>query len=278
MADTIADPSADPADRQSPRRVPGPTVARKLSHPAMILTRFAPCLLLAALPALADEGISPDRPDFTNGPEVIAAGRLQLETSGAWQRDGATRQRATPTLLRLGLGHALELRLESEGLLRQRAPLARGRGDMSVGLKWKQSDASDDGPALGWLLQLATPTGSGDFKGRGMRPAAALLAAWELPRGYSLGTMAGLVSDRDESGRRYTGAMLSASLGLPLGGFVEAAAQRLAPARHGGNVVTLGTGLTWQLGSNARLDAAIFRGLSRPAPDWAGTVGVSLRF
>lgn len=239
-------------------------------------------LLCAALPAQADDAISPDRPDFTNGPDVMAAGRFQIETSGAWQRDGATRLRATPTLLRLGTGHDLELRLETDGALRQRFPEASGRGDLAVGLKWQMQDGDEAQPALGWLFRMLTPTGSGPFKGQGLRPALSVLAQWELPAGYSLGTMAGAFVDRNDAGQRYTATLLSASLGIPLGetlhGFAEIAGQQLASTRNGGKVVTAGTGLAWQLSRDVQLDTAVFRGLNRNTPDWAWTVGLSLRF
>jgi hypothetical protein len=239
-------------------------------------------LLCACMAAQADDAISPDRPDFTNGPDVVAMGRFQIETSGAWQRDGSTRLRSTPTLLRLGIGRDLELRLETDGLLRQRDPAARGRGDLATGFKWQLQDGDENRPGLGWLMEVKTPTGSGDFKGRGVRPALSFLAQWELPAGWSLGTMAGVVTDRNDADRRYTAGVLSASLGIPvsdkLHGFAEVAGQQLASRRNGGNVVTLGTGLAWQVTDDAQLDSAVFRGLNRDTPDWAWTVGLSLRF
>ena len=240
-------------------------------------------LLIACMAARADDdAISPDRPDFTNGPDVLAAGRLQIETSGAWQRDASSRLCSTPTLLRLGVGHDVELRLETDGALRQSAPRASGRGDLAVGFKWRMQDGDDGRPGLGWLLEVQTPSGSGPFKGHGLRPALSFLAQWELPSGFSLGTMAGVATDRNDADRRYTAALLSASLGLPLGetlhGFAEIAGQQFAAARNGGNVVTAGTGLAWQLGNDAQLDTAVFRSLNRNTPDWAWTVGLSLRF
>lgn len=244
--------------------------------------RLALLLLAACTAAQADDAISPDRPDFTNGPDVVAAGRVQIETSGAWQRDGATRLRSTPTLLRLGVGHDLELRLETDGALRQRNPDASGRGDLAVGFKWQMQDGDEHQPGLGWLLELKTPTGSGAFKGQGLRPGVSFLAQWELPAGWSLGMMAGVVTDRNDADQRYTAAVLSASLGIPLGdklhGFAEIAGQQLASARNGGKVVAAGTGLAWQLTEDAQLDTAVFRGLNRSTPDWAWTVGLSLRF
>jgi hypothetical protein len=243
-------------------------------------------LLLACVAAQADDAISPDRPDFTNGPDVVAAGRFQIETGGAWQRTSAdgvtTRQRSTPTLLRLGVGHDLELRLETEGWLRQSNPSASGRGDIAFGFKWQMQDGDETKPGLGWLFEVQTPTGSGAFKGRGLRPALSFLAEWDLPAGWSLGTMAGLVTDRNDADQRYTAAVLSASLDIPLSAklhsFAEIAGQQLTSARNGGNVVTAGTGLAWQVSNDAQLDAAIFRGLNHNTPDWAWTVGLSLRF
>lgn len=244
--------------------------------------RLALLLLAACTAAHADDAISPDRPDFTNGPDVMAAGRLQIEASGAWQRDASTRLRSTPTLLRLGVGHDLELRLETDGVLRQRNPGASGRGDLAVGFKWQMQDGDEAKPGLGWLFEVQTPTGSGPFKGHGLRPGLSFLAQWELPAGYSLGTMTGVFIDRNDTDQRYTGALLSASLGIPLGdklhGFAEIAGQQIASARNGGNVVTAGTGLAWQLTGDAQLDTAVFRGLNHHTPDWAWTVGLSLRF
>jgi hypothetical protein len=243
-------------------------------------------LLCAGLTARADDAISPDRPDFTNGPDVMAAGRFQIETSGAWQRDKAdgltTRLRSTPTLLRLGVGHDLELRLDTDGWQRQSNPAASGRGDLAVGFKWLMQDGDEARPGMGWLFEVKTPSGSGPFKGRGLRPTLSLLTQWELPAGYSLGTMAGLVTDRNDADQRYTAALLSASLGIPLGqglhGFAEIAGQQLASTRNGGNLVTAGTGVAWQATNDVQLDTAVFRGLNRNTPDWAWTVGLSLRF
>lgn len=240
----------------------------------------------AAAHAADDDAISPDRPDFTNGPDVIGAGRFQLETSGAWQRDKAvgvtTRLRSTPTLLRLGVGHALELRLETDGALRQSNPDASGRGDLGLGFKWKMQDGDDGKPSLGWLFDVQTPTGSGPFKGHGLRPSLDFLAQWQLPAGWSLGTMAGVFVERNDADQRYTAGVLSASLGIPVNdkvhGFAEVAGQQLASSRNGGNVVTLGTGLAWQVTNDAQLDTAVFRGLNHNTPDWAWTVGLSLRF
>lgn len=255
------------------------------------MQKLALSLMLFGLagPALAEDAISTDRPDFTESPEVLDAGRFQLETSGAWQKQKSggqtTRLRSTPTLLRLGVGHDLELRLETEGALRQTGtsqPSGSGRGDASLGVKWQVSEGGDGRPTLAWLLHVDTPSGSGDFKGHGLRPSVRIAAEWELPAGLSLGVMGGVLTDRNADDQRYTAALASASLAIPLNEtlrtFVELAAEQLASSRDGGKVLTAGTGLAWLLSRNAQLDVALTRGLNRNTPDWSGTVGLSLRF
>ena len=68
--------------------------------------------------------VIPDRPDFVESSDVVGKGRVQLETSVAWERDRAgavkTRLASTPTLLRIGTGEDWELRFETDGRLRLR--------------------------------------------------------------------------------------------------------------------------------------------------------------
>ncbi len=273
---------------QQAQRKPGDTRdCKNRGMKALPLALPLALLMCACAAAWADDdAISPDRPDFTNGPDVMAAGRFQLETSGAWQRDQVdgvtTRLRSTPTLFRLGVGHALELRLETDGALRQSHPDASGRGDIALGAKWRMQEGDEGRPGMGWLFEVQTPTGSGAFKGHGLRPALDFLVQWQLPAGWSLGTMAGVFVERNAADQRYTAALASASLGIPvndkLHAFAEVASQQLASRRNGGNVITLGTGLAWQVTDDAQLDTAVFRGLNHETPDWAWTAGLSLRF
>ena len=76
--------------------------------------------LLSALPllALADDKdqIVTDRPDFVESSNVVGAGRFQIETSFALDRNKANgikeRTYSTPTLLRFGINDTIEARLE----------------------------------------------------------------------------------------------------------------------------------------------------------------------
>lgn len=253
-------------------------------------TLLSLALLTSLGSAQADEDISTDRPDFTESPEVLAAGRVQIETSVAWAREktgGLTlRTRSTPTLIRVGLGHELELRLETDGWIRATAAgvSESGRGDLSLGLKWQTADGDEakGTPSVGWLFHVDTPSGSGAFKGRGLRPSVRVAAEWELHGGYSIGAMTGVFTERNDEDRRYHAALASVTLAIPINekwhGFVELAAEQLASKANGGNVVSANTGLAWKLTPDLQLDTAIGRGVTRNAPDWTYTVGISARF
>lgn len=246
-------------------------------------------------PACAEEeSIATDRPDFVESSDVVGKGRVQIETSLAWERDRQgglkTRLASTPTLLRIGLGETWELRFETDGRLRLRTEETgvttreNGWSDLSVGVKWHQRDGDEEAgtPGMGWLLHADLDSGSGAFRGQGVRPSLRFVAEWEFAGGWSAGLMPGVYRDRDESGRHFTGAILAGVLGKSLNdsvrAFVEVSGQQLASRRHGGSVVTLDAGVAWLLDRNLQLDAAVSRGVNKNASDLAWTVGLSARF
>lgn len=249
---------------------------------------------LCVCPAWAEEPISTDRPDFVESSNTVGRGRFQIETSVAWARDRQDglklRAWSLPTLLRWGISDDWELRLETEGPQTQTSTTAgvrerqRGWTDLSFGAKWHVHDGDEARgiPAMAWLFHVDGDTGSAAFRGQGWRPSVRLTAEWELPADLSLGVMGGAYRDRDEQGRRYVGGILAATVGAPLAervrGFVELAGQQLVSQRHGGRVITADLGLTWQPRPDVQLDTAVARGVSRAAPDWGWTLGLSLKF
>jgi hypothetical protein len=258
-------------------------------------------LLVLALAAMAagaaradDEPIATDRPDFVESSDVVGKGRLQLETSLAFERDRQggvkTRLAGTPTLLRIGVAETWELRMETDGRLRLDTDSGgatvreRGWSDLSVGVKWHQRDGDEEAgtPGLAWLVHLDVDSGSGTFRGQGLRPSLRMVAEWELPGGWSAGVMPGLYRDRDEQGRHFVGAILAGVVGKSftekLRGFLELSGQQLASAGHGGKLITLDTGLAYLLTRDLQLDVAVSRGINKNAPDLAWTVGLSARY
>lgn len=245
----------------------------------------------------ADEAIVTDRPDFVESSAVVGRGRWQIETSVAGSRDTdalGTRRRSTsmPTLVRVGVGERAEMRLETDGRTLARSQDAgsavvvreSGWADASIGVKWHQQDGEEASgrPGIAWLVHADLDSGSAPLRGRGVRPSLRMVAEWELPGEWSLGVMPGLFADRDDAGRRFVGGIFAATLGRAWTPawrtFVEVAGQQIAPARHGGTVLTFDAGVALLVSPSVQLDAAFARGLNRNAPDLQWTVGVSVRF
>lgn len=216
---------------------------------------------LGAASARAEEAIVTDRPDFVESSDVVGARHFQLETGltrDRHARDGvAVRTLTTPTLFRYGIGETTELRLETDGLTRERtrdAPagttsVVHGWSDLSFGLKWHVLDGQESTPGVAWLLHVDTATGSTALRGAGLRPSLRAAIEWDLPAQFSLGVMPGVYVDRNDVGRRHAGAILAATLGKAWSqrwhSFVEIAGQRIASRRNGGSVVTLDAGLAF---------------------------------
>lgn len=263
-----------------------------MNHHAALLQGLLAWALTAPAGA-GDEEIATDRPDFVESSDVVGKGRVQIEISLAWERDrqGSAKARlaSTPTLLRVGLGETWELRFETDGRLRLRAEAgmptrASGWSDLAVGVKWHQRDGDEAAgtPGLAWLVHVDVDSGSGAFRGQGLRPSLRFVAEWEFAGGWSAGLMPGLYRDRDDDGRRFVGAMLAGVVGKSLTdrlrAFAEVSGQQLARARHGGSVITLDAGVAYLLDRQLQVDMAVSRGLNRNAPDLAWTVGLSTRF
>jgi hypothetical protein len=265
-----------------------------LRYPWAQLALIGACALFAQAQAAAEESIATDRPDYVESSGVVGKGRFQIETSVAFDRtsrDGLrTRVHSSPTLFRLGVSDNLELRLETEGALRQRVDGAGGStaesgyADLHVGVKWHthEGDEASGLPGVAWLLHLDMATGTRAFRGQGQRPSLRMVAEWTLAGGYSVGMMPGLMLDRNEQGQRFLSGIFAVVAGKSLTeqtrGFVELSGRQLASAKNGGHVVTLDAGLAHLLSNSTQVDAAVSRGINKNSPDLAWTIGVSVRF
>ena len=246
-----------------------------------------------------DEPLVSDRPDFVEASEVVGKGRVQLETGLLSERargdDGEGRERtlSTPTLLRIGIHDALELRIESEGRTVRhirdaetggRRTLA-GYADTSVGLSWHLADASGSLPSIGALVDAELPTGSQRLRGEGVRPMLRLVGEWDLAGGVQLGVMPGIAVERegkDGHGEgRYSyglfGVAVEKRLGERLSGFAELALPQIASGRHGGTQASAGIGLAYLLSNDCQVDTMFSRGLNHRTPYASFTVGLSIR-
>lgn len=247
--------------------------------------------------AHADEdGIITDRPGLVESSKVVGAGRFQVETSVAQDRDDSAgvRQRTwyTPTLLRFGLGDTLEARIETDGRMRAVTSTLNdsnstrqtedGYADLALGLKWHVADAQGARPSMAVLAHVDLDSGSRAFRATGKGGSLRLTSEWELDDDWGLGVMPGLAWQHDEQGARYTSAIFGIVLNRQLSerssAFVSYSAPQIARGRHGGVSATVDVGGTWLLSKAVQLDTALSRGLNHNTPDWSWTAGLSLKF
>jgi hypothetical protein len=259
------------------------------------------CLLagIFALPAAHadDDTINPDRPDVAESSQVVGAHRVQLEAGLQWDRqrdpDAHVRTLTTPTMLRIGLSDALELRLETEGRTIEHASdpatgvhtVDAGWAESAASVKWHIAGQDGMRPSVGLIAGVALPTGSKPLRGTGFRPSLFVPAEWDLGGDWSLAVMPGVGRDSDEgnsgAGAHYTYGVFAAALGKAfserLHGFAELAAPRIARAEHGGTEAVADAGVTWLVNRDCMLDVMVVHGLNRNTPDLSLAFGISVR-
>lgn len=260
-------------------------------------TTWSPLLL--ALPLLAHaaddkDQIVTDRPDFVESSEVVGAGRFQIETSLALDRNKANgikeRTYSTPTLFRIGISDNLEARIETDGRMRVvtddlgtgTRQTENGYADVAVGIKWHIADAKDGQPSMGMLAHLDLDSGSGPFRAAGKGGSLRFVAEWDLPDDFGLGIMPGVAVQHNDNGERFTSGIFGIVLGKDVNercrAFIEYSAPQIARGRNGGVVTTLDVGASYLLTNTVQVDTALSRGLNHNTPDWSWTVGLSVKF
>lgn len=219
------------------------------------------CLLAAV--AAAQDPISTDRPDFTEGARSVRKGSLQFE-GGVTATDG-DEWTLPEALLRYGVGGGAELRF---GLpLYTSTPTANGVANPSLGFKL---ELNEPGPTELALIAQAT-FAAGDRSVRSERTTPALALAW------SHGDFGGMLASEFPGGPaalRNT-LVFSRDLDPTTGGFIEhvldfSAAGRPAHTAH--------FGVTRALGPDAQFDVHFGLGLSPTAPDWFLGAGYAVRW
>jgi hypothetical protein len=246
------------------------------------------CLLAGVFAAPAaradDDAINPDRPNVANSSQVVGNRRVQLETGVQWDRqrdlDAHVRTLTTPTLLRIGVADALELRVETDGRTIEHASdpgtgahtVSAGWADVSAGVKWHVADQDGVRPSVGVIAEVALPTGSAALRGNGFRPAVELPVEWDLGHDWSLGVMPGVVRDSDATYGVFA-ASVSKAFSERLHGFAEVAAPQIG---HGMQT-SVDAGVAWLVNKDCQLDAMVVHGMNRQTPGLSLAFGVSVR-
>lgn len=259
--------------------------------------------LFAATPDNLLRDMTTDRPDTTETPFTIDAGRVQVEMTAAGfarsHRDsiGTLTESAelAVTNIRIGLDASTEigfvLRPYAKETTRTRHGAVReqvsGAGGIDVRMKfnlWGNDHFDRPGDsALGLLPVLSLPT----ERGNGISPSRVegglvVPFAVTLTERFSLGINAGAMRIYDdEAGRYETEALATASLAYAwnetFGTYYEIAG-RVTRFDAEEAAVSLGTGFTYRLNGNVQLDAGINVGITRAADAINPFIGISSRF
>jgi hypothetical protein len=236
-----------------------------------------------------------DRPDVTESSETVARGLVQIEGGFGFSRfeqDGESLEVTSfpATLVRVGLDHNIELRLEWAGMInesRQEEGAGgddTGTGSMTLGAKIKLREERGAAPQLALLADAALPTGSRSLRTERIDPGLRLAGSHTLTDRLGLGYNAGVAaaSLEDESGETDTHGLGRYSAALAIGinerwasfvelyGFVPLSGPE--PTTH-----LFDAGITCLSSKNVQLDFSAGLGLTDDAEDWFVGAGISFR-
>ena len=246
----------------------------------------------AALPGAAPlRELSTDRPDATESPLTVDAGRVQLEMDAAsFTRNRLDGVRTTewvlaPLNLRFGVTPELEAGIfftpHVQATERPRngpRTTRRGLGDTTLRAKFNFW-GNDGGPsALGLMGDLKLPTAASGLGNDKVECALAFPVAFKVGAGWEGAAMTSLginhLGPRGYQPVWFNTITFARDLAADLGGFLEFTSS----AGDGRHVATFNFGLTRALGPGTQLDVGAYIGISRTAPDLTLFAGISRKF
>lgn len=225
-----------------------------------------------------------DRPDFTESPQTVPKGMVQIEAGVTFERSGS--ERATTvgeTLIRVAAGKSAEIRIGLPSYLRLRngnGGSQSGFDDAFLGAKFALVKRTRF--PLSVLVGTTLPTGSRPVAAREYSPE--LVLASEVDLSKKVGVAFNLGTGRPSEGNgRFSQYFGSASFGFDLSERVGAYAEVYAfnrTERAGKSQKFINGGLAYALNPELQLDARVGFGLGNDTggSDYFYGVGVSQRF
>jgi len=224
-------------------------------------------------PATQPGPVLPDRPGFSDMPNVLPAGAVQLESGFTDDRvAGTTYQTAGEALLRVGVGSGLELRMFGNSYAMRTgggAAATRGMEDAKIGAKLRIIDLPDSvhglTPSLALLVSSSLPTGAPGLTAGVAQPEAHVAADWTTSGPLSFAANAGIAEAFDGAAWSNQGsAIASASFDINAHLSLFAEGMRVVALSGPSQSATyVDGGVTFLLGEQLQLDAHIGRGISR---------------
>ena len=247
-------------------------------------------LLASGVLGADDDTIDPDRPDVASSAKTVGLGRVQVETGVLFSRTSAAgepteRRLAAEALLRVGLTERLEVRVDSDPIVRLRgAEDATDVGNFTLSLKWRFLDPPADAawPALALNPFVKLPTAPAPIGTGKTDVGAVFIASFELPAQFALDLNAGVAAIGQTRPSGYlVQALAAASVSRELGRRVSMFAEVFYGSRderQGRGMVGIDTGVVWKILPNLALDAALGTSLYGSLPDVFVRAGGSFRF
>lgn len=238
--------------------------------------------------------MSTDRPDKTESPYTVDAGRFQIETDLVAythdRRDGITTRAfdVMPFNLKIGLTDSSDLQLVYGAFSHVRtsgrgvSETERGFGDLVV--RYKQNLWGNDGGKTAFAVMpfVKIPTNNVAGLNDDVEGGIIVPLAVDLGNGMGLGLMTEVDFLKAESGGGYeptfvNSATVSFELTQRLGMYVEAFVERSAES-GAETIVTFDTGFTYAVTDHLQLDAGVNIGVTEAADDLNVFAGLSQRF
>jgi hypothetical protein len=245
--------------------------------------------------------MSTDRPDRTESPYTVDAGRMQVETdvlNYSYDRYNSARDHTrvetvaiAPFNLKIGLCNSTDFQvvvptytsIRTHDTAARRVRHDRGFGDLITRVKVNFWGNDGGDTALGVIPFVKWPTSSGGVGNNSVEGGVILPLAVALPHGWDMGTMVetDFNCDNDGSGHHaevITSITVSHSIAGQLSGYVEFFNNLSTEHRGTPWIATADFGVTYRLTEDIQLDAGINIGLTRAADDMNPFVGISVRF
>lgn len=241
-------------------------------------TMLGVCLMLTALPAVAQETISAERPGFSSSPFALDAGIWQVE--GGYQYTQITNDAESHTLplllVRYGAGERTELQLSWSGYnqIDVGASSVDGVGDVNVGVKWQLSDDGATTP-FGLFAGVSLPAGDNAFSSNEIDPTVGLFWAHN-GRMSVFGTV--LISEFDNQSTIAN----AVGLNLPMSRLCNSCSAYVEYfglfSENSGPQHNANGGVSWLPAVNFQLDINLGIGINDRAPDGFLGFGAAYRF
>ncbi len=231
--------------------------------------------------AAAADAVTPDRPGFTNGSDVVPKGRVQVEggvtrTVYSANSGGGHATDGPEILIRTGLSDATELRITLPNYIWPSG--TSGFSDGSLGLRYKFYQSKDGNTKFAFTPTLTVPSRSAVTTSGHVDPS--FLLSGQTTSGARWGVSSNLIlSYPTQNGGRLANYTATAQVTYALSG----------PLAVFGDVYDNGVsgslpspiadaGFTYRVANNAQLDIETGRGLGGTAPTQFYGGGVAFRF